>query len=281
MQGAPVPQERLHRITTGERTRAVPLFFYKEPDYAISSAWPFRAARLRALPGHDDLWRRLGLGRVPDGKPQDVRRVRRRGRQLYRHVLQLHQWHKREVRGRVHRRRPRRLCGRDQVHAAAARQQSRRSQRRRQPPQEHAAHGGSIAAAAQHRCDRPALFAHVGPHHACRGGHARAGRPGAQRQGALRGHLRHADLGGVTSADVGRSARVEPLRRLPGGIQPGRAGRRSRRAADDRGAGHGRAGLQPARRRRADRQVQPALAALASRPAPARPTPTNRRWPRR
>ena len=94
---------------------------------------PQRPARVRAVPGHDDVRVGLGLGRRPRREPADLRRLRGGGRQLRRHRQQLHERDERAIRRRVRRRRPRPLRARHEVHALA---RPRRPERGRQPPQE-------------------------------------------------------------------------------------------------------------------------------------------------
>ena len=61
----------------------------------------------------------------------------------------------------------------------------------------------------EHRLHRPLLGARARLHHADRGGDARPRRPRAPGQDPLRGHLRHAGLGGLAREHARRAARLD------------------------------------------------------------------------
>src|SRR6266536_458716 len=219
---------------------------------AVPVAGPKRAARVRAGARHDDLRGGLGLGREPRRVRAHARPLRRGRRQLHRHRRQLHRRLQRAHRRRGGRRRPGPLGDRHQVHAD---QPARRPQRRGQPPQEPGPLAGGEPAPARHRPRRPAVAAHVGPDDPGRGGHARARRPGARRQGAPCRLLRHAGVGGQPRPGSGRAAWLDATGGRADAVVAGGPRGGTRAPADGRGAGPGGHALGPAGRRVTHRQV--------------------------
>ena len=134
---------------------------------------------------------------------------------------------------------------------------SRRSQRRRRGPQVAGGRVRAVAAPAQDRLHRPLLDALLGSAHADRGDDARAGRPGAGRQGAVPRLLRHAGLEGGAGADAGALPWLGAAHRAPDRVLADRAHRRRRAGADGPGARPRHHAVVAAARRRALRQVHP------------------------
>ena len=133
-----------------------------------------------------------------------------------------------------------------------------RTSQHRQQPQEHDPGGRGQPEAARDRPHRPLLGALPGRPDADRGDPARPRRPGLARQDpATRGCRTSRPGGSSRGADDRRAARLVAGRRHPGRVQPRRAHRRPRAAADGRGAGARRRAVVAARRRAADRQVPP------------------------
>ena len=137
-------------------------------------------------------------------------RLRRRGRHVHRLGEQLHQRAGRGDPRRAARGRARALRADDEVHAADA---SRRPELDRQPAQEPRPVAGGEPPRAPDRLHRRLLGARPRHVHAGRGDHARARRPGAARQGALRRRLRLAGVGDRAGDDDGGAARVDAVHR--------------------------------------------------------------------
>ncbi len=214
------------------------------PIDELPTAGPQRPARLRPVPGHDDLRRGLGLGLGQGRGAQDLRRLPRGGRQLHRHRQHLHQRLQRKHGRRVHRRAPRGNGHRHQVHQRRERihrQTRHRRQRGRQPAQEHGPGRRGQPQASGHGLHRPLLAALLGRDDPGGGSHARVRRPRARGQGALRRRLRHARVGRVQVEHPGRTARLDAVRGSADRVQPAGTHRRARPHPHGQGPEHDRA----------------------------------------
>src|SRR6185369_2851728 len=74
--------------------KAIPIPRRNDAIQITRSQW---TTRFGAVSRHDDLWRDMGLGRLEGGKQENVRSLCQRGRQLYRHICQLHRWNCRRI----------------------------------------------------------------------------------------------------------------------------------------------------------------------------------------
>ena len=161
--------------------------------------------------------------------------------------------------GELDARRPRAVGARDEVHAD---RRPRPTRTRAATTARASSARSSRACGASDRLHRPALAPHARRDDADRGVRARARRPGAARQGALRRHLGLAGVGRLARERDRRAARLDAVRRSPGALQPRLPRPRARAAADGGGARAHRDAVGRARRRRAHRAAG-RVAALA------------------